>query len=143
MSDANPIKNVTARYIRAYERSTAVAPRLWCQYYDSGILLQYAIPDALKKGAPGTEAFRTALRDSLEAQRKSSAARASSTLRPPITMAWTKRARDLITIKDGKFRLLGENKGRTLEVCRTLGRAAVSAPGNAHRVRRFVSMEHA
>ena len=111
MSDANPIKNVTARYIRAYEKVYGNRPATFgANTYDSGILLQYAIPDALKKGAPGTEAFRTALRDSLEAQKEIVGCQGIFNITPANHNGMDKRARDLITIKDGKFRLLGESK---------------------------------
>ena len=70
MLDANPVKSVAARFIKAYEKIYGSRPATFgANTYDSGILLQYAVPDALKKGKPGTEAFRSALRDSLETQK--------------------------------------------------------------------------
>lgn len=111
MNDANPVKSVAARYIRAYEKVYGNRPATFgANTYDSGILLQYAIPDALKKGQPGSEAFRVALRDSLESQKEIVGCQGVFNVTPANHNGLDKRARELITIKDGKFRLLGDTK---------------------------------
>ena len=52
---------------RAYEKQFGSGPATFgANTYDAGLLLQRAIPVALKAGKPGTEAFRVALRDALE-----------------------------------------------------------------------------
>ncbi len=68
------------------------------------------MPDALKKGKPGTEAFRSALRDSLETQKDIVGCQGVFNITPTNHNGLDKRARDVITIKDGKFRLLGDTK---------------------------------
>ncbi len=111
MNDANPVKSVAARYIRAYEKVYGNRPATFgANTYDSGILLQYAIPDALKKGQPGSEAFRVALRDSLESQKEIVGCQGVFNVTTTNHNGLDKRARELITIKDGKFRLLGDTK---------------------------------
>ncbi|HPV23866.1 MAG TPA: ABC transporter substrate-binding protein [Casimicrobium sp.] len=111
MSDANPVKNVAARFIRAYEKIYGTRPATFgANTYDSGILLQYAIPDALKKGQPGSEAFRSALRDALEGQKEIVGCQGVFNVTASNHNGLDKRARELITIKDGKFRLLGDTK---------------------------------
>jgi branched-chain amino acid transport system substrate-binding protein len=111
MSDANPVKNVAARFIRAYEKIYGTRPATFgANTYDSGILLQYAIPDALKKGLPGSEAFRSALRDALEGQKEIVGCQGVFNVTASNHNGLDKRARELITIKDGKFRLLGDTK---------------------------------
>ena len=111
MADGNPVKSVAARFIKAYEKIYGSRPATFgANTYDSGILLQYAVPDALKKGKPGTEAFRSALRDSLETQKEIVGCQGVFNITPANHNGLDKRARDVITIKDGKFRLLGETK---------------------------------
>ena len=111
MSDANPVKNVAARFIRAYEKIYGTRPATFgANTYDSGILLQYAIPDAFKKGQPGSEAFRSALRDALEGQKEIVGCQGVFNVTATNHNGLDKRARELITIKDGKFRLLGDTK---------------------------------
>ena len=111
MNDANPIKSVAARYIKAYEKIYGSRPATFgANTYDSGILLQYAVPDALRKGKPGTEAFRTALRDALETQKNIVGCQGVFNITPTNHNGLDKRARDVITIKDGKVRLLGDTK---------------------------------
>ena len=111
MQEANPIKSVAARYIKAYEKIYGVRPATFgANTYDAGILLQYAVPDALKKGKPGTEAFRSALRDSLETQKDIVGCQGVFNITAANHNGLDKRAREVITIKDGKFRLLGETK---------------------------------
>lgn len=111
MNDANPVKSVAARYIKAYEKIYGSRPATFgANTYDSGILLQYAVPDALKKGKPGTEAFRSALRDALETQKDIVGCQGVFNITPANHNGLDKRAREVITIKDGKFRLLGDTK---------------------------------
>ena len=68
LPDFNPVKPVAAAFMKDTRKSSApqsVSP--FAGYsYDAMLLLKNAIPEALKAGKPGTEAFRVALRDALE-----------------------------------------------------------------------------
>jgi len=68
LPDTNPIKKVAAEYITAYEAKYGKGSRTTFggHAYDPYLLLANAIPQALKKGKPGTKEFRAALRDALE-----------------------------------------------------------------------------
>jgi branched-chain amino acid transport system substrate-binding protein len=66
LPDSNPIKKVAAEYINAYEKKFGTRSTFGGHAYDTYLLLNAAIPQALKKGKPGTKEFRTALRDALE-----------------------------------------------------------------------------
>jgi len=66
LPDSNPIKKVAAEYINAYEKKFGTRSTFGGHAYDTYLLLNAAIPVALKKGKPGTKEFRTALRDALE-----------------------------------------------------------------------------
>ena len=66
LPDSNPIKKVAADYINAYEKKFGTRSTFGGHAYDTFLLLQATIPEALKAGKPGTKEFRTALRDALE-----------------------------------------------------------------------------
>ena len=108
--DSNPIKKVAQNYITAYEKQFGQKPATFgANTWDSGIILQRAIPVALRSGespAPRRSARRCAMRSRPSA--RSWAARACSTCRPTNHNGMDERARVLVTVKDGKFRLLAE-----------------------------------
>ncbi len=107
--DANPIKKVAQDYIAAYEKRFGQKPATFgANTWDSGIILQRAIPVALKAGKPGTEAFRVALRDAIEAEREIVGCQGVFNMSPTNHNGMDERARVLVTVKDGKFRLLPE-----------------------------------
>jgi branched-chain amino acid transport system substrate-binding protein len=107
--DSNPIKAVSLRYIQAYEKLYGVRPATFgANTYDSGLILQHAIPDALKRGKPGTEAFREALRDALEHAGNVVGCQGVFNMSPTNHNGMDRRARVLITVKDGKFRYLSD-----------------------------------
>jgi branched-chain amino acid transport system substrate-binding protein len=68
LPDSNPIKPVAAAFMAQYTAKfgpDSVNP--FAGYsYDAMLLLEHAIPAALRHGKPGTEEFRRALRDALE-----------------------------------------------------------------------------
>jgi branched-chain amino acid transport system substrate-binding protein len=107
--DSNPIKAVSLRYIQAYEKLYGTRPATFgANTYDSGLILQHAIPDALKRAKPGTEAFRVALRDALENAGNVIGCQGVFNMTPTNHNGMDKRARVLITVKDGKFRYLSD-----------------------------------
>ena len=73
---------------------------------DALLLLQNAIPAALKLAEPGTEAFRVALRDALERTRDLTGVHGVYTMSPSDHNGMDDRARVLVTATDGKWRLL-------------------------------------
>lgn len=64
----NPIRKVALDYVGKYEAANGKGSvSLFGGYaWDAGLLLQAAVPVALKKAQPGTAEFRAALRDALE-----------------------------------------------------------------------------
>ncbi len=107
--DSNPIKAVSLRYIQGYEKLYGTRPATFgANTYDSGLILQHAIPEALKKAKPGTEAFRVALRDALENAGNVVGCQGVFNMTPTNHNGMDKRARVLITVKDGKFRYLSD-----------------------------------
>jgi branched-chain amino acid transport system substrate-binding protein len=107
--DTNPTKKVALAYIAAYERQFGVKPATFgANTWDGGILLERALPAALKAGKPGTEAFRSALRDSLEQEREVVGTQGVFNMSATNHNGMDDRARVLVIVKDGKFRLLPE-----------------------------------
>lgn len=68
LPDTNPSKKLAADYVQRYEKIFGAGTRnqFAAHTYDAGIVLQRAVPEAMKKAKPGTAAFRAALRDALE-----------------------------------------------------------------------------
>jgi branched-chain amino acid transport system substrate-binding protein len=68
LPDSNASKKVALAYIKTYEAAYGADSRnsFGAHAWDAGLLLQRAIPEALKKAKPGTPEFRVALRDAME-----------------------------------------------------------------------------
>jgi len=109
IADANPIKRVAASYISAYEKQFGQKPATFgANTWDAGLLLERAIPTALSKAKPGTEAFRSALRDAIEQEREVVGCQGVFNMSATNHNGMDERARVLVTVKDGRFRLLPE-----------------------------------
>lgn len=107
--DSSPSKRVAQSYIAAYEKQFGQKPSTFgANTWDGGIILARAIPVAAKVGKPGTEAFRVALRDAIEKEREIVGCQGVYNMSPDNHNGMDERARVLVTIKDGKFRLLVE-----------------------------------
>jgi branched-chain amino acid transport system substrate-binding protein len=107
--DSNSTKKVAQNYIATYQKEFGGVPATFgANTWDAGILLERAIPVALKVAKPGTEAFRTALRDALEQQHEIVGCQGVFNMSPTNHNGMDDRARVLVTVKDGKFRLLPE-----------------------------------
>jgi branched-chain amino acid transport system substrate-binding protein len=107
--DSNPTKKVALAYIAAYEKQYGTKPATFgANTWDGGILLERAIPIALKAGKPGTEAFRSALRDAVEKEREIVGTQGVFNMSAANHNGMDDRARVTVVVKDGKFRLLQE-----------------------------------
>jgi branched-chain amino acid transport system substrate-binding protein len=107
--DSAPTKKATLEFVTSYERLYSVKPPIFAAgVYDAGLLLQHAIPDALKKGKPGTQEFRTALRDALEGIKNLNVSQGVVNMSAQDHSGFDHRGRVLLTIKDGTWVLLKE-----------------------------------
>lgn len=72
LPDTNPTKAVTAEFMPRYEEKFGKDNRsnFAPQAFDAWIIVRNALPAALAKAKPGTEAFRVALRDAIEATKE-------------------------------------------------------------------------
>lgn len=72
------------------------------------LLLEAAVPSALKKTQPATAEFRSALRDSLEGVRNLTVTHGVMNLSPTNHNGLDDRARVMVVIKDDHWTLLGD-----------------------------------
>lgn len=68
LPDSHPSKKVALAYVQQYEKAYGAGSRnqFAAHGFDSLVVLEKAVPIALKAGKPGTKEFRTALRNALE-----------------------------------------------------------------------------
>jgi branched-chain amino acid transport system substrate-binding protein len=104
----NPIKKVALNYIAKYEAVHGAGSRstFGAHAWDTGLLLERAIPIALKKAKPGTKEFRAALRDALESTHELVADHGVFNMSPQDHLGFDQRARVMIKIENGKWKLL-------------------------------------
>ena len=102
---ANPIKAVALGYIKAYEGKYGAGSMstFGANTFDAGLLLQKAIPLALKTAKPGTAEFRVALRDALEQSREVVGAQGVFTMSAQNHNGMDQRARVMMTVRGGKW----------------------------------------
>jgi branched-chain amino acid transport system substrate-binding protein len=106
---SNPIRKVATGYIDAYEKQFGQKPATFgANTWDSWLILERALPVALAKAKPGTAAFRAALRDAIEQEREIVGCQGVFNMSPTNHNGMDERARVLVTVKDGRFRLLPE-----------------------------------
>lgn len=109
IANSNPIKKVAQNYIAGYEKQFGQKPATFgANTWDAGLILERAVPAGLKQGKPGTEAFRSALRDAIEREREIVGCQGVFNMSPTNHNGMDERARVLVVVKDGTFRLLSE-----------------------------------
>src|SRR6185369_13832928 len=107
--DSHPSKALARQYIADYEKQYGTRPATFgANVYDAGLLLQRAVPVALKKARPGTVEFRSALRDALESTHELVATQGVYNMTAADHSGFDQRGRVLMTLRDGRWRLLSE-----------------------------------
>jgi ABC-type branched-chain amino acid transport systems, periplasmic component len=106
LPDSNPVKKTALEYKEKYEAKygpgtiNTFGGHMW----DAGLLIQAAIPAALKTGAkPGTPEFRKALRDALEQVKDLPVSQGVFTMSPKDHAGFDDRARVMVKVVDGKW----------------------------------------
>jgi branched-chain amino acid transport system substrate-binding protein len=108
LPDSNPVKKPAVDFVKRYEAKfgagnvAAFASYTW----DAGLLLQRAIPEALKKAQPGTAEFRAALRDALENIRNEPSTNGIVNMSKTDHLGLDQRARVMVQIKGGEWKYL-------------------------------------
>lgn len=105
---SNPIRAVAQGYIKAYDAKfgAGTTSTFGANTWDAGLLLQKAIPAALKKAQPGTEEFRVALRDALEQTHELVGTQGIFNMTPQNHNGMDARSRVMMTVKNGHWTLV-------------------------------------
>jgi len=104
---AHTRKTVTT-YVKNYESrfGAGTVSSFGGHMWDAWALLESAIPEAMKKAEPGTEAFRVALRDALEATRDVVGVHGVYNMSPTDHFGHDERSRVLLRVENGAFKLI-------------------------------------
>jgi branched-chain amino acid transport system substrate-binding protein len=104
----HPSKKVAMDYVARYEAAhgKGSVSTFGAHAWDAGILLQGAVPLALKKAQPGTKEFRAALRDALESLNNVPAAHGVFTMTDQDHVGLDQRAAVMVQIQNGGWKLV-------------------------------------
>ena len=103
----HPSKALATKYMNDYKKLYGTFPATFgANVYDAGLLLQKAVPVALKTAKPGTPQFRAALRTALESTKEVAGTQGVFNMTPTDHSGFDKRGREMITVKNGKWVLL-------------------------------------
>jgi branched-chain amino acid transport system substrate-binding protein len=103
----HPVKKSAQAYIDVYEKAQGKGSvsTFGAHAWDAVVLLQAAIPVALKKAQPGTKEFRAALRDALEGVRNAAGAHGIFNMSPTDHLGLDQRAAVMVQIRNGAWQL--------------------------------------
>jgi branched-chain amino acid transport system substrate-binding protein len=103
----HPVRKTALAYTEAYEKANGKGSvaTFGGHAWDAGVLLQAAVPVALKKAQPGTKEFRAALRDALEGVKNAAGAHGIFNMTATDHLGLDQRASVVVQIKDGSWQL--------------------------------------
>jgi branched-chain amino acid transport system substrate-binding protein len=103
----NPIRKVALDYVGRYEAAhgKGSVSTFGAHVWDAGLLLQHAVPLALKKAQPGSPEFRKALREALENTRDVVGCHGVYNMGPTDHLGFDQRARVMVRIDNGAWKL--------------------------------------
>lgn len=106
LPDSHPVKKSAKAYVEAYEAANGKGSvsTFGGHAWDAGLIMNAAIPVALKKAQPGTPAFRAALRDALEEVKNVPGAHGIFTMSPTDHLGLDQRARVMVKIENGAWK---------------------------------------
>ncbi len=108
LPDTDPVKDIAQDYVHQYEAAYgagSVAP-FGAYAYDAAAMLKMAVPVALLTAHPGTPEFRAGLRNALETAYSLVLTDGVAEMTPDDHSGFDKRARVMVTIQDGAWKLL-------------------------------------
>ncbi|SAL29636.1 ABC transporter substrate-binding protein [Caballeronia humi] len=108
LPDSNPVKSAALTYKKAYEGAYGAGSvsTFGGHAWDAGLILRRAIPIALKKGQPGTPAFREALRAAIEGTKDLPVSHGIVNMSANDHSGLDQRARVMVEIVGGKWKLV-------------------------------------
>ena len=107
LANDHPVKKSAQAYIDVYEKAQGKGSvsTFGAHAWDTVVLLQAAVPVALKKAQPGTKEFRAALRDALEGVRNAAGAHGIFNMSTTDHLGLDQRSAVMVQIKDGGWHL--------------------------------------
>ncbi|MBK8118809.1 MAG: ABC transporter substrate-binding protein [Sulfuritalea sp.] len=108
LPDSHPSKKPALEYIKLYEAANGANSRstFGGHGWDAYLLLNRAVPEALKKAKPGTAEFRIALRDALENVKELPAVHGVFNMSAKDHNGFDGRAAIMATVENGDWKLL-------------------------------------
>jgi branched-chain amino acid transport system substrate-binding protein len=108
LPDSNPIKGVSAQFVKAYEAAngTGSANGFAAYAYDAVEIFKAAAPVALAKAKPGTAAFREAFRDAMRNVREVVGTQGVYNFKPGTAYGVDERSVILVEIDKGNWKLM-------------------------------------
>ncbi|TAH45123.1 MAG: ABC transporter substrate-binding protein [Betaproteobacteria bacterium] len=108
LPDSNPVKKSALAYVEKYEAAfgKGSVSSFGAYAWDAGVLLNAAVPAALKKAKPGSAEFRAALRDGLEQVKEVAGATGIYSMSATDHLGLDQRSRVMIEIRNGEWSLL-------------------------------------
>lgn len=102
----HPVRKTALDYVTQYEAmyGKGSVSTFGAHAWDAGLLMAAAVPAALKKGEPGTAAFRAGLRDALEQIKELPGAHGIFTMSPGDHLGLDQRARVMVKIEKGAWK---------------------------------------
>ena len=103
----HPARAQALDYVKRYEAAYGAGSvsAFGAYTWDAGLLLQQAIPVALKKAQPGTREFRAALRDALEGVQDLHVSNGVTNMSKSDHLGLDQRARVIVRVEGGKWKL--------------------------------------
>ena len=107
LANDHPVKKSAQAYIDVYEKAQGKGSvsTFGAHAWDTVVLLQAAVPVALKRAQPGTKEFRAALRDALEGVKNAAGAHGIFNMSANDHLGLDQRAAVMVQIKDGAWQL--------------------------------------
>lgn len=108
LADSHPSKKPALEYIKTYETAHGANSRstFGGHGWDAYLLLNRAVPEALKKARPGTPEFRMALRDALENVKELPGVHGVFNMSPKDHNGFDGRAAVMATVENGDWKIL-------------------------------------
>ncbi|WP_151448186.1 ABC transporter substrate-binding protein [Lacisediminimonas profundi] len=102
----HPLRKSALEYVSKYEAAfgKGSVSTFGGHAWDAGLVMQNAVAAALKKAQPGSQAFRNALRDSIEGTKDLAGAHAVFNMTPTDHVGQDQRARVIVKIENGAWK---------------------------------------
>jgi branched-chain amino acid transport system substrate-binding protein len=107
LPESNPVKKAAVDFVQRFEKAQEPNSRslFAATAWDALLIVQNAAREALKKGKPGTAAFRSALRDGIEGLHDFVGSEGVYTMSPADHNGVDSRSQVMVRIENGGWKL--------------------------------------